>query len=169
MRPPLAVACRRHRVVTAAGKACTQLLKPPCAPTSTVSVARAFSYFSHLASPGRSTTVTACAAASTTLCARNAVAAKCSPLTRWCRFAAPGRICPKRSAGPAGPRLISLAVLTAHPTEVQRQSIRTPRHAIAELLARDSLNRALPQPERGRPARPHHPAVADPHAARTPS
>jgi phosphoenolpyruvate carboxylase len=58
-------------------------------------------------------------------------------------------------------------VLTAHPTEVQRKSILDAERAIAELIGvRDELpTDARACRQRSPAARPHHPAVADPHAA----
>jgi phosphoenolpyruvate carboxylase len=128
----------------------------------TVSVIRAFSYFSHLANIAedrhhvrrRSTT------SARATCRR----------ARW-RWSferlhdadiRAGRH--RRKTAGAG---LHRPVLTAHPTEVQRKSILDAERAMAELIGeRDRLaTEREPRRQRGAAARPRHAAVADAHAA----
>ena len=156
----LSVAYRLKRDAHA-GRALDRLLNS-LSGDRTVSVIRAFSYFSHLANIAEDRHH---------LRRRARARAPGAPAARLARRARSSGWRGAASAPTASPRTLAHAwispVLTAHPTEVQRKSILDAERAIAELLAaRDArARRARCGAQRVADPRPRHPALADADAA----
>ena len=150
----------RLKADASAGRVLDRLLKNLSA-DQTVTVIRAFSYFSHLAN----------IAEDRHHVRRRSVHEKAGDLQEGSLALSFERL--QRADHRAADIAATLQgayispVLTAHPTEVQRKSILDAERAVAELLgaARRPAHRRTPCRQRSTDARPRHPALANAHAA----